>query len=774
MKLKNPTPKNWSSSLLALFLALAAPVVALPGAEEVTEIFKDRREKNRTAWKQELLAQEYETAFINLWDELRESDDALPVFEGFSFESLKLGPLGEAKRHGYGIEARKMQSHDRSISWEEWMALLKDYQKRGFRLAQSEWHHKRFVEETDGYRSKVSMTLHVLDESSDTRYILDGMLKVDWKTERNFRGVFMPKTIAIDSLEVLKRQGPPLFAKLGTFEIGPGKRGPILQYDLNSDGGAEIVMPAAGQIAWHDAQAGYRIAPLGPVDVQSARSAVIGDFTGNGHPDLVFDGSIQGSSKGESGFFLMEGSSSGAFKRRPVRLAIEPNIRIQGDTTITAGDVDGDGNLDLFVGQYKEPYLEGSMPTPYYDSNDGYPSYLLINQGGGIRFKEETEKRGIAEKRLRRVYSTSLVDYDQDGDMDLVVVADFAGVDLYENFGGGHFKDVSNEALGKRHLFGMAHSFGDHNHDGRLDMYAIGMSSTTARRLHAMGASRQEFEELADMRMPMTYGNRLYFGQADGFFTQPPLSDQIARTGWSWGVATADFDNGLRPWVYVANGHDSKSTARDYCSAYWTDDIYRSQPQEDPVMAEYFDLKLTEKDQEGISWNGFEKNFLFMPTEDGGYCNVSFLGDVAIERDSRMVISDDVNLDGKPDLLVEYQPNNYDPKKDKTWLAVFANNVPTRHNWIGVRLKEEAEAPSPIGASVTLVSDGKKRVSSIVTGDSFESQRPAVAHFGLGDGEQVDAVQIKWLDGTTTTLENPDINQYHWVTPQHSTAVAER
>ena len=62
---------------------------------------------------------------------------------------------------------------------------------------------------------------------------------------------------------------------------------------------------------------------------------------------------------------------------------------------MTAGDVDFDGDIDLFIGQWKQPYMDGSMPTPYYNANDGYPDALLINDGDG-NFTDNTENSGLA------------------------------------------------------------------------------------------------------------------------------------------------------------------------------------------------------------------------------------------------------------------------------------------------------------------------------------------------------------------------------------------
>ena len=161
---------------------------------------------------------------------------------------------------------------------------------------------------------------------------------------------------------------------------------------------------------------------------------------------------------------------------------------------MTGGDIDRDGDVDLWVTQYKPSYEGGQMPTPYYDANDGEPAYLLVNDGKG-QFIDETDRRGLAAKRFRRTYSTSFVDLDEDADLDLIknmVVSDYAGIDLYENDGNGTFEDVTQEKFDDRHLFGMAHTFADFNSDGRLDLYAIGMSSTTARRLDRLQLGRAD------------------------------------------------------------------------------------------------------------------------------------------------------------------------------------------------------------------------------------------------------------------------------------------
>ena len=50
---------------------------------------------------------------------------------------------------------------------------------------------------------------------------------------------------------------------------------------------------------------------------------------------------------------------------------------------------------------------------------------------------------GLATKRFR--YSASFVDLDQDKDLDLINVSDFAGVDIYINRGDGVFEDRTSD-----------------------------------------------------------------------------------------------------------------------------------------------------------------------------------------------------------------------------------------------------------------------------------------------------------------------------------------
>ncbi len=729
--------------------------------ESLEDHLEERNALDEDVWKQEKLAQFYEQRIVKLWDELRQSPDKLEVLSKVPLKEILVPSETEATDLGGGVRQRTFGGSLVSHPAEAFRSRLAELTGSDVRLVQSEWHHQSFeMKDSDGEtRSEVTFSLHLHGEDGQKQTIVKGILGVTWEEALEEDQIPEPSRVEVNSLSMLERTGTPAFEQVGEIDARDlGSRilsvQPLLVYDLNGDGLSEVILGGVNLVHWNLGGGAFKRAPLlkfWPGEI--SESALLADFTGDGWADFLC---IVGQSRKP---VLFPGNSEGKFEQPGIPAA---SVTFQNPSVLTAGDIDGDGDLDCWMTQYKPPYVRGQMPTPYYDANDGFPSYLLLNTGQG-RFVDVTEERGLAQRRMRRTYSSSFIDLDHDQDLDLVVVSDFAGVDLYQNDGKGNFSDVRDQWIDEWHNFGMAHTFGDYDRDGLLDMYVIGMSSTTARRLDQMGLQRTGFEKSAEQRSIMGFGNRMYL-QRKGRFEEPAFRAQVARTGWAWGCSTFDFENDGDQDIYVANGHISGSSAQDYCSTFWRHDLYTGSSLADPIIGDLFNHGQATLNKGEISWNGFEKNALLMNRDGTGFENVGFLMNVALSRDCRGVVSDDLNGDGLVDLLVVEEWSKAITEKGQI-LHVYMNQNSSENNWIGIRLQEQGRPGHALGGQVTLRSKQGTQLKTIVTGDSFFSQHPPVAHFGIGKETSVDQVEIRWPDGHTTVLKQPETGRYHTVYP---------
>jgi len=153
-------------------------------------------------------------------------------------------------------------------------------------------------------------------------------------------------------------------------------------------------------------------------------AAVLGDFDNNGTVDLYFatgDGESIRSKYLEDSYY--SGDGKGTFTLHENNAPIRQNNSI-----VRKADIDGDGDLDLFLGANGKNLNYGPIPA----------SSLLFNTDG--EFSDSDQE---VFKKLGMVTDAVFEDFDQDGDMDLIVVGEWMHPTFLRNEN-GIFNDISD------------------------------------------------------------------------------------------------------------------------------------------------------------------------------------------------------------------------------------------------------------------------------------------------------------------------------------------
>ncbi len=198
-------------------------------------------------------------------------------------------------------------------------------------------------------------------------------------------------------------------------------------------------------LAWREKQFGVFGAGLAGTDItveaDSTTSVALGDVDGDGDLDLV-----AGSSSGANRLYLNNGTAA------PWSGVTGSDITtdVLGSSAVALGDVDGDGDLDLVVG------------------NSGNPNRLYLNNGTAAPWSGVTGSDITTD--TDNTNSVALADVDGDGDLDLL--SGNAGLNrLYLNNGstapwsGVAGSDVTTDAHDTRSV-----SLGDADDDGDVDL----------------------------------------------------------------------------------------------------------------------------------------------------------------------------------------------------------------------------------------------------------------------------------------------------------------
>jgi hypothetical protein len=102
--------------------------------------------------------------------------------------------------------------------------------------------------------------------------------------------------------------------------------------------------------------------------------------------------------------------------------------------------------------------------------------------------------------------------------------------------------------------------------------------------------------------------------------------------------------------------------------------------------------------------------------------------------------------------------------------ALLRNNKGNRNNCISLYLIGETSNRDGIGASVTVSAGGLKQVAQKKSSSGYLSQNDPRLHFGLGDSDMVESIEVKWPSGRVQFIENIEAGQLITLKESESTA----
>lgn len=202
--------------------------------------------------------------------------------------------------------------------------------------------------------------------------------------------------------------------------------------DLNNDSYMDMIIPgakgSASSIIWgsKDGLKGSEstVTELDQWKESEHVQAITFDANGDGHLDIYLASGGVELTKYSDYYYdvLLFNDGRGNFTQSTQKLPTEDRI---STGVVSAGDVDGDGDIDLFVG---ERIKVGQYGAPC-------SGYILINDGHGA-YEEATQRIAPELVDLGMISDATWTDIDLDGDLDLIVVGEFLGIEIFENVGG--------------------------------------------------------------------------------------------------------------------------------------------------------------------------------------------------------------------------------------------------------------------------------------------------------------------------------------------------
>jgi hypothetical protein len=99
-------------------------------------------------------------------------------------------------------------------------------------------------------------------------------------------------------------------------------------------------------------------------------------------------------------------------------------------------------------------------------------------------------------------------------------------------------------------------------------------------------------------------------------------------------------------------------------------------------------------------------------------------------------------------------------------VPVLLRNVsPDHHHWVEMKLIGGPKSPrDAVGASVYLTANRMRQRGDVLSGGSYLSSNDMRVHFGLGNSDKVDQLEIHWPSGAMEKVTLPAVDRIYTIT----------
>ncbi len=512
--------------------------------------------------------------------------------------------------------------------------------------------------------------------------------------------------------------------------------------------------------------------------------AVFADVDGDGDLDLIVT-AMGGRNR------LLVNDGRGRFTDRTDDSGFVPEAR--GSTTATLADVDGDGDLDLYIANYKAktmldslspqerafdqlvrkvggqyqvvPSLRDNYRVIVRDDIGGVsvvqradPDWFYLNDGrghftreplaGNPRFLDETG-RPLDREPDDFGLAAKFFDANGDGAPDLYVANDFEDPDqFWINDGRGRFRLIRSDAVRQTSNSGMAIDAADYDRDGDVDVFEVDMLANDSHRRKTQIPTHTPLPKaVGDYRRRFQWQrNVLLANRGDGTYAEIGRQAGVEASGWSWSAMFLDVDLDGYEDLLIGNGH------------LW--DLMDADVQER--------LKSTVT---GVGWREERKLYPKLALRNVAYRNRGGDGFEDASARWRFGVEDDIShgmaagdLDGDGDLDVVI--NRLDAPA-----AVLRNDAAAPR--VLVELAGRGGNRFGIGATIRVRAAGLPEQSKEITAGGLYLAGSAPAATFAAPGDSV-TIEVRWRSRAVSRLTGVRPNrQYRIEEPEASTRLAD-